>query len=106
SVILSLGGCSSSAGQSADNLGAPRASSPGPGTGASGGGGDHASPGAPAPGRGPTDSAGPASSSGSQEDAGAPVVAGQLTAGDWDDNLNFTFFRQYASAFAQQHPEL
>ncbi len=33
-------------------------------------------------------------------------ISGQLTAGDWDDNLNFDFFRSYLSAFRGTRPDL
>ena len=34
-------------------------------------------------------------------DAGPPIQAGQLTAGTWDDNLNFSFYSTYLSSSAQ-----
>lgn len=37
----------------------------------------------------------PGEGSDPQEGTGQTPTAGQLTAGDWDDNLNFTFFQQY-----------
>ena len=33
-------------------------------------------------------------------------ISGRLTAGDWDDNLNFDFFRSYVSAFRASRPDL
>ncbi len=40
------------------------------------------------------------------EPAQARATSGQLTAGDWDDNLNFDFFRSYLSAFRSSRQDL
>ncbi len=72
------GGGSENAGRAADNGGTSNA--------------------APAPGGGSSSSS--SSSSGSATDGpqpGTPQQSGQLTAGVWDDNLNFEFFSKYAT---------
>lgn len=43
----------------------------------------------------------PGPSTGGGSDAGTPPRPGQLTAADWDDNLNFSFFSRYANEYAQ-----
>jgi hypothetical protein len=77
---------------SGDRAGVSRPS-PGPGGSSSGSGGSSAS--------GPT--AGGSAAGGAGGGSGEPPVLpqpGRLTAGTWDDNLNFEFFQKYVSRFA------
>lgn len=83
--VMALGGCSTTASDSSFASGSPRS---GEAAGDPGGGfnGGSAPPAAP----GESDGAG--SSTGAP---GSQPQAGQLTAGVWDDNLNFDFFAKY-----------
>lgn len=39
----------------------------------------------------------------SGQGSGTSIDPGQLTAGDWDDNLNFELYQQYVSDYTQEH---
>lgn len=69
------------------------------------GGGAPTSPGAPPPG-GDLGEGAPASGGSSPEpgQGGSSPAPGQLTAGDWDDNLNYPFFQKYLTQAPQGLP--
>lgn len=63
--------------------------------------GDRAGPAPVAP---PTESDGASSPDSGEGTGGQEPAPGQLTAGDWDDNLNFEFFRRYLASFRSAYP--
>lgn len=86
SAMYWLPGCSSGAYDSIGNPGGEFVGGDGEGAGTSGGFGDSSGPSSPA---GPTDPNGNGS------------TPGTLTAGDWDDNLNFEIYQSYLSEYLQ-----
>jgi hypothetical protein len=90
-------------GPAAGGSDAPAAASP---TGATGGATVGRSADGKARGRGGEGSEGVVGVVGDDDVAQRQGMSGQLTAGDWDDNLNFDFFRSYLSAFRGSRPDL